>query len=309
MSQPTAPDFTSSKPNSRGVQRVFGFLRSRKTNQNKRKNMKFNKLTLAVMTIAGSIWGWNSSAQFATGDLMLGFRAVSGSSSNVVVDIGPASTFLYATGPTNVTAFSAQQITDTFGSLNNLYLSVFGYVDVSGNPYSFGLPANTLLVSGSSPVHTLNDSGLGIAESYLSAIANGANATSLGAVSLTASVVREPSSMNVAGDLSYFKGVANPNQISIGNIHNTWAQSIEQATSATFGSDTTPLVIGFYEYQPGSSGNPLNNSQGLLVGEFQFNNDGSMTYTSVPEPTTWAMIGSGILMLVTFRRFGRKNQI
>lgn len=270
--------------------------------------MKLNKPTLAMMAVAGSVWSWNASAQFVTGDLMLGLRATSGSGSNLVVDVGPASTYLNASAPVTVGQFTAQQVTDTFGSLNNLYLSVFGYVDVSGNPASLGLPANTLLVTGGSTVHTLNQNGLGISESYLSAIVNGTQAGSLGAVSLTSSVVREPSGMNIAGNLSYYEGIANPNQTSVGNIHNTWAESIEAATSATFGTDATPVLIGLYEYQPGSSGNSLNNPDGTLVGDFQFNNNGSLTFNPVPEPTTWAMIASGFLVLVAFRRIGRKTQ-
>lgn len=270
--------------------------------------MKPKRLTLAMMAIAGSVWSWNVSAQFITGDLMLGFRAAGGSSSNLVVDVGPASTYLNATAPVTVSQFTARQITDTFGSLNNLYFSVFGYVDVSGNPVSLGLPANTLLVTGASPLHTLNQNGLGIAESYLAAIANGTQAGSLGAVSLTSRVVREPSAMNIAGNLSYFNGIANPNQTSIGNIHNTWAESIETATPATFGTGTTPLVVGLFEYQPGSSGNSLNNPMGTLLGDFQLNIDGSLTYNPVPEPATWAMFGSGFLVLTVVRRFGRKSQ-
>ena len=271
--------------------------------------MKPKKLTLAMMAVAGSVWSWNASAQFITGDLMLGFRSVAGSSSNLVVDVGPASTYLGATAPVTVNQFTAQQVTDTFGSLNNLYLSVFGYVDASGNPASLGLPAYTLLVTGANPLHTLDGNGLGVGESYLAAIANGAQAGSLGAVSLSGSVVREPSAMNIAGNLSYFNGIANPNNTSVGgNIHNTWSASVESATSATFGTDTTPLVLDLFEYQPGSSGNSFNNPLGTLVGDFQFNNDGSLTFNPVPEPATWALVSSGFLILTTVRRWGRKTQ-
>jgi hypothetical protein len=271
--------------------------------------MKLKKLTLAMMAIAGSVWSWSASAQFVTGDLMLGFRATAGSSSNLVVDAGSASTYLNATAPVAVSQFTAQQVIDTFGSLNNLYLSVFGYVDASGNPAALGLPPYTLFVTGANPLHTLDESGLAVAESYLAAVGNGAQAGSLGAVSLGGSVVREPSGMNVAGDLSYLNGIANPNNPLVGgNIHNTWTASIEGATSATFGLNTTPLVLGLYEYQPGDSGNPFNNPTGTLVGNFQFNNNGSLTFNPVPEPATWAMVGSGFLMLTVVRRFRRKTQ-
>ena len=163
--------------------------------------MKLKKPILAMMAVAGSVWSWNASAQFFTGDLLLGFRAVGGSSSDLVVDVGSASTYLGATAPVTVNQFTAQQITGTFGSLNNLYFGVFGYVDASGNPGSLGLPANTLFVTGASPLHAPDQNGLSISESYLAAIANGAQATSLGSVSLTPSVVREHSSMNVGGNL------------------------------------------------------------------------------------------------------------
>ena len=271
--------------------------------------MKLKKLTWAMMAVAGSMASWNASAQFVTGDLMLGFRAAGGSSSNLVVDVGPASTYLNATAPVAVGQFTAQQVTDTFGSLNNLYLSVFGYVDASGNPASLGLPAYTLFVTGANPLHALDANGLGVAESYLVAVANGTQAGSLGAVSLGGSVAREPSAMNVAGDLSYLNGIANPNNQSVGgNIHNTWPASIESATSGTFTTDTTQLVVGLFEYQPGSSGNSLNNPLGTLVGDFQLNNNGSLTFNPVPEPATWAMAGSGFLILTALRRLGKRSQ-
>jgi len=271
--------------------------------------MKLKKLTLATMAVVGSVWSWNASAQFVTGDLMLGFRSIAGSSSNLVVDVGPASTYLDATAPISVNQFTAQQVIDTFGALNNLYLSVFGYVDASGNPASLGLPARTLFVTGADPLNTLDANGLGVTESYLTAIVNGTQAGSLGALSLGGSVVREPSAMNVAGELSYFNGIANPAQpMTGGNIHNTWSASVEGATSATFGTDTTPLVLDLFEYQPGSSGNSFNNPMGTLVGDFQFNNDGSMTFNPVPEPATWALVSSGFLVLTAVRRWGRKTQ-
>jgi hypothetical protein len=45
-----------------------------------------------------------------------------------------------------------------------------------------------------------------------------------------------------------------------------------------------------------------------LLGDFQLNIDGSLTYNPVPEPATWAMFGSGFLVLTVVRRFGRKSQ-
>lgn len=270
--------------------------------------MKLKQYALAIAAVAGSLLGLNASAQsfsYNNGDLLLGFRSTS-STSNLVVDLGSASALLYghqAGDTVTITAFTASQLTSTFGSLNNLYFSVFG--DINNN--SSSLPLNTLWLSTprsdvntqTSPVNSLSSTGQGNIRSYLDAVAAGASATTLGAIALSSTVVIEPGSMNTPGTISYLKGIANQNNTGIsGNIHGTWnGFPVEGLTTATFGTDTTPLVLDLYQQNPGTA------NVGQFQGTFTLDNSGVLTFTAVPEPSTFAMFGSGLLALAAIRRF------
>lgn len=274
--------------------------------------MNAKKIAILAATVAGSCLSWNASAQtfaYNAGDLLLGFRS-SGSSSNVVVDIGASSTYITATSAFTVSGFTAGQVTGTLGSLNNLYFSVFG--DVNGNNLSSsGLPLNTLWLTAprsdaatqTDPLHSKSSTAQGTARSFLDGIANGAQATTLGAIALSATVAVMPGSMNNSGNLSYNQGIASPLNNTIGNIHGNWSQSIEQLTPAGFDSGSTSLVLDLYQYNPGTA------NLGQYLGNFSLGADGGLLFTpvAVPEPGTWAMFGSGLLALAATRRFGRKN--
>ena len=271
--------------------------------------MNTKKIAIFAATVAGSCLSWNASAQtfaYNAGDLLLGFRS-SGSSSNVVVDIGAASTYLNATSAFTVSAFTAGQVTGTLGSLNNLYFSVFG--DINNN--SSAQPLNTLWLTipradaatQTDPLHSKSTTSQGTTRSFVDGIANGAQATTLGAVALSATVTVEPGSMNSSGNLSYNQGIASPLNNTIGNVHGTWS-NIEQLTPAGFDAGSTSLVLDLYQYNPGTA------NLGQYLGNFSLNPAGALLFTpvAVPEPTTWAMFGSGLIAFAAARRFGLKKQ-
>jgi hypothetical protein len=55
--------------------------------------------------------------------------------------------------------------------------------------------------------------------------------------------------------------------------------------------------------------NPGSANVGSYLGDFELSNDGIMTFNPVPEPSTWAMVGSGMLMLVSGLRRKQASNI
>jgi hypothetical protein len=109
--------------------------------------------------------------------------------------------------------------------------------------------------------------------------------------------------MSSSGNLSYNQGIASPLNNTIGNVHGTWS-NIEQLTPAGFAAGSTALVLDLYQYDPGTA------NLGQYLGNFSLNPAGALLFTpvAVPEPTTWAMFGSGLIAFAAARRFGLKKQ-
>jgi hypothetical protein len=45
------------------------------------------------------------------------------------------------------------------------------------------------------------------------------------------------------------------------------------------------------------------------MGDFQLSNDGTLSFNAVPEPSTWAMFGAGMLLLVSILRRKQASNI
>ncbi len=267
--------------------------------------MKINKL--AVLTAAaGFLWSLNASAQFSynNSDLLLGFRTPGGTS-DLLVDIGSVSLYTGATGPIAISGnyYTASQLTDAGLSLNNLYFSVFG--DVSpGYPTTYG-PYNTLWVTApesvpgtlTTPWAAQTSAQLATSRSRIESI--GAGGTFLGATTSpgsdnTATAIVTSDSFSQSGDTSYAIGIG-PNGNFQGNFGSN--NNIENSTPGSFTSGS--VISDLYEMRP--------NQGGLLLGEFVLTSNGALTFNPVPEPTTWATLGLGLLGLAGWRRILRKN--
>jgi hypothetical protein len=48
--------------------------------------------------------------------------------------------------------------------------------------------------------------------------------------------------------------------------------------------------------------NDPNATRASYLGNFSLNSSGLLTFQPVPEPSSWAMLGSGILVLIALRR-------
>jgi hypothetical protein len=266
---------------------------------------------LAVLTAAaGFLWSLSATAQtfnYNNGDLLLGLRTPGGNS-DLIVDIGAASLYANATGPITISGnyFTSSQLTDAGLSLNNLYFSVFGDI-APGYPGT----ANTLWVTDpqlsniieATPWTPQTSANQGNTRAQMESIAFGATYTSFteaASADNTISAVIVPSSLNISGEgaLSYTIGIG-PN----GNFNGNFGSNndIEQDTSATFTSGTSPVRTDLFEMTPGSSG--------TYLGYFELDPNGTLTFDPqpVPEPTTMAAFGMGLIGLAGWRRITRKS--
>ncbi len=269
--------------------------------------MKSNKL--AILTVAaGFLWSLNATAQtfnYNNGDLLLGFRTPNGTS-DLIVDIGAASLYSSASSPITIsgTYYTGFQLADAGLSLNNLYFSVFGDI-APGYPGT----ANTLWVTApqtatnilATPWPAQSSQQQALTRSQMESIGYGATYTSFGEAASadnTASAVIVPSSLDLTGEgaLSYTVGIG-PNGNFAGNFGSN--KDIEQDTAANFSGGSTPVMADLFKMIPGSSGSYL--------GYFELYPNGTLTFNpgAVPEPTTWAMFGMGLMGLAGWRRLTR----
>ncbi|MEI9962350.1 MAG: PEP-CTERM sorting domain-containing protein [Limisphaerales bacterium] len=115
----------------------------------------------------------------------------------------------------------------------------------------------------------------------------------------TPSAIAIPYTFNFAGDTSYTLGIGDN-----GNFNGAFQGNIENTTPGSFTSGSTPVISDLYELDPADAG-----SAGTYLGYFQLDPNGTLTFNPVPEPTTWAMFGMGLITLAAVRKFRRKNQI
>jgi len=270
--------------------------------------MKSNKLAL-LTAAAGVLWSLSASAQFTynNSDLLLGFRTPGGTS-DLLVDIGNVSLYTGTTVPITISGnyYTSSQLTAAGLTLNNLYFSVFG--DVSPGYSTSNGPYNTLWVTSpeatpgvqTSPWSAQTSGQLATSRSRIESIGAGGNF--LGAVNPadpgtnSVSAIVTPDGYNQSGDISYAVGIGTG-----GNFQGNFGSNnnIENSTPGSFTSGS--VVSDLYEMLPGQNG--------IYLGDFVLDSGGTLTFNPapVPEPTTWATFGLGMLGLVGWRRMTRKS--
>jgi hypothetical protein len=223
----------------------------------------------------------------------------------LLVNIGSVSLYANASGPITIsgTYFTGSQLTAAGLSLNNLSFSIFGDV-APGYPTNNG-PVNTLWVTSpespsgtqTTPWSAQNSSQLATSRSRVESVGSGGNywgsLNPADSVTNTLTAVITPDNLNLGSILSYASGIG-----SGGNFQGNFGSNnnIEDNTGAGFTGGSTPAIADLYVMRP--------NQDGVLVGVFQLDPNGTLTFNPapVPEPTTWAMFGMGILGLAGWRR-------
>ena len=289
-----------------------------------------NILLLGVLAAAGLAFlapAAHATGQvtYSSGDILLGFEEP-GNGNDYIVDLGPASYFITLSqtpGTTDITTaaysgaglgnidadllstsgsggFGASWYANSNTAGSNVQWGVFG--DTKGFGGNFGLPGNTLFETvaeqtpggGSTAPAESSPSSQGSIASEFNSFASGFNnadattnsthATFQLTTGLTSWTANDPSLAAFGGPI----GIEQPQSGS--NIGPTNSQ------------------LDLYELIP--TGDAGSTGKGGELGDFTLTSTGQLEFTSaaVPEPSTYAMVGLGAILLVFFRR-NRKSTL
>ena len=233
-------------------------------------------------------------------DLILAFRQ-SGGSSDLVVDIGQAALYYNASPGSSfgISQYDSAQLGSAFSSLDNVSFSISGAVRTTGDPNN---PIQTLWVSDprvdlntpSTPWQRQSQFSQGTVGGQIVAIGNGAatyGGTQPAGPNNTATALVIPDS-----DPNSYHSFMGDN----GDFGGTFQGNAENTTGLNFAASGSALVSDLYQLRPGSG-------DATFLGQFQLNTDGSMTFTAVPEPGTWALFPLGVLMFFCMQRLRRAH--
>ncbi|HUL51174.1 MAG TPA: PEP-CTERM sorting domain-containing protein [Candidatus Nitrosotalea sp.] len=225
-------------------------------------------------------------------DLLVGFQSASGTS-EFVADIGQASDFISGAAAGTTWDFSSQ-LGSAFSGLDGLSLSVSGDVRTSGSPTG---PLNTLFVTQArTDINTPTTPWT--QKSSLNQGNTGANIDTIANNTVAFSSANSAGPNNTATAVVMPKGTAyNAGMGDSGDYNGSFQGVVEGTTQTGFAAGSTPLRLDLYEMKP------VNGSPATFLGTLDFNPNGTMSFTAVPEPSTWALLGIGGLMFVATRRF------
>lgn len=252
--------------------------------------MKKYTILTGVMA-AAVLCGTDALAQlsYSNGDMLAAFGKA-GSSVDVVVDLGSIVQFQRANTPTINFAGVSAALNSTFGGTTGLYWAVFGINDTSGNSGAFNASVtqadpNTIWDSLARPNGGAPNVG-GSSASQNNALGDIQTIAFLAAnPSFSTTISPNIAAVSSAPELAGFT----PQMANGGNLNGDWPINM---------LNSGPGVSDVYQSDPGS---PFLNQQTYL-GNAVLDPSGNFSFNPVPEPTTFAMIGSGALALLVIRR-------
>ena len=264
---------------------------------------KLNPFAVAALAAAGLVTGaTRAQAQSATissnsPDLLLGFRVAdgatgTGANTNLELDLGhTAAQLLTAAGG--------------FRSGGSVTLGGTGFQqDLSASDLSTAFGSNwASLTSGGGKVEwSVFGANTNTNEFWITNTATFARSTS----STQVGIVQEME--NVYAGLTGSVSTANSDEDYIdtnaSGDGNSYTSAITNAESGdnweySFGPSETVVgnnsLVGLYD-------SPVGTGNATQIGAFSLGNTGTLTFTAVPEPSTWATIVLGAMSLLAFRR-------
>ena len=260
-------------------------------------------LASAGVTFVGSSAHAQTGLNYAADDLLMGFRATSGTGAtqDYLLDLGQASIYTSATSPFVLNT----QLAGHGGiNLGNIGLDLNGLFSSGWNARSdvfWGIAGATGAISpvGSDPIKTLyasvpeNPFGtLASPWDRASASAQGAVSSKLqseGAIYAMTGATQNMSTQNRPVGL-----IQNDSTASSYAFYESGTQSYSYINNPTielnYGGGASGAALDLIQLQPG--GGP-----GFDVGHFTIDNGGNITFTPTPEPTSVALLSFGAIFL------------
>ena len=243
---------------------------------------------LALLTAAVQA----QSFTYATGDLTLAFRQ--SGKPDVVLDIGPASTYESVSPGNTITVTNSPALSSLLGtaytSLNGLRWSVLGAQRSAGNPSHpiqtiwATVPRTNTAVSLHSAAWTRQTtSSQGSVASVIAAI--GGNAAIFSAANPPDAVTNTATSIIIPNSsaYAYTPEVSNPANINASDIHGSFQGNVENGTPTDFTSAEPLSRSDLYQLIPSASF-ATRGTPGKLLGHFDFTPDGTLTFTALAQP-------------------------
>ena len=226
---------------------------------------------------------------YSPGDLVLAFRN-SGSSSNLVVNVGAATNFNYLPLGTTVAVsnLAVGQLNAAFASLNSLAWSVAA---ANRPPLVPGYPLQTLWVTAPRLDPNTPSAPWLRKGSYTQGNPAGQiNSIGVNAVAFSSGVASNALNTTVGVLIPVSSDYALTPVLGEGNYVGTFQGNVEATTSASFsGNPTNVSRSDLYELLPGSFGT---DTPGRYLGYFEFKPDGSLTFNAPPSPVLLTQSGS-----------------
>jgi PEP-CTERM motif len=228
---------------------------------------------------------------YQPGDVLAAFREAG--SPDLIIDLGSVSNFQQPGATSMNFSGVASALTTTYGSLNGIYWSVFAYA--ANSTYA---PVNTLwMTDPRSNVNTQNTAPITGTSSeqnnvtgQLGAIVDALSAN-YGTI-IANQEIQLPTSLGSGngGDPASYTTALGPGL----DFNGTFGQLFENLSPSSATS-----VSDFFQQNPSPLHSP---GTGTYLGDFSLGSNGSFSFVPAPEPSTWAMLGTGLFTLLAVRR-------
>jgi hypothetical protein len=261
--------------------------------------MKKYKFLTAAMA-AAALSGVSALAQFnyQNGDLIAAFG--NGGTTDVIVNLGTLSNFTFGSPNT----WNLNSVLDaTFGSTSGVYWAVFGVNNTSQPGYdplvTQTSPYTVWSTLAENPAGTQNvtppvSGDVSSQHAAANQIVSILNFTSPGEAGAGQIVDYSPGIEQVATSLGGFSSLMNNAGAGYnGNLAGTWSYNM---------LNTGPGTSDFYQNDPPTFYNQVSSTPATYLGNFALDGSGDLAFNPVPEPSSWVMMGSGMLALFAIRR-------